>query len=59
MSNRARMNTEVRKGEPVNENLREEHVAPVPTDSGAAASGTVTADDEAIRQQLRSLGYRI
>jgi hypothetical protein len=43
----------------VNENLREEHVALAPTDSGAVTSGTVTADDEAIRQQLRSLGYRI
>ncbi|MEU0987885.1 hypothetical protein [Streptomyces sp. NPDC005953] len=43
----------------MNENLREEQVALVPTDSGAATSGTVTADDEAIRHQLRSLGYRI
>lgn len=43
----------------MNENLREEHVALVTTDSGAAAGGTVTADDEAIRQQLRGLGYRI
>ncbi|MCX4658137.1 MULTISPECIES: hypothetical protein [Streptomyces] len=43
----------------MNENLREEQVALVRTDSGAAISGTATADDEAIRQQLRSLGYRI
>ncbi|MET8824341.1 hypothetical protein ABZX40_07260 [Streptomyces sp. NPDC004610] len=43
----------------MNENLREEQVALVPTDSGAATSGTATADDAAIRQQLRSLGYRI
>lgn len=43
----------------MNENVREERVALVPTGSGAAAGGTATADDEAIRQQLRSLGYRI
>ncbi|WP_285366330.1 hypothetical protein [Streptomyces albipurpureus] len=43
----------------MNENLREEQVSLVPTDSGAATSGTATADDEAIRHQLRSLGYRI
>ncbi|MFF8955449.1 hypothetical protein [Streptomyces sp. NPDC014894] len=43
----------------MNENLREEQVSLVPTDSGAAISGAATADDEAIRQQLRSLGYRI
>ncbi|MFJ4771279.1 hypothetical protein ACIP88_19575 [Streptomyces uncialis] len=43
----------------MNENIREEQVALVSTDSGAAISGTATADDEAIRQQLRSLGYRI
>ncbi|MFB7480205.1 hypothetical protein ACFUEM_19205 [Streptomyces anulatus] len=43
----------------MNENLREERLALVPTESGAATSGTATADDEAIRQQLRSLGYRI
>ncbi|MFI1828200.1 hypothetical protein ACH41E_17390 [Streptomyces sp. NPDC020412] len=41
------------------ENMREEQVTLVPTDSGAATSGTAAADDEAIRQQLRSLGYRI
>ncbi|GII93012.1 hypothetical protein [Sinosporangium siamense] len=41
----------------MNANL--EQVALVPTDSGAVTSGTATADDEAIRQQLRSLGYRI
>ncbi|MEU5163022.1 hypothetical protein AB0G74_25920 [Streptomyces sp. NPDC020875] len=43
----------------MNETLREEQVALVPADSTAATSGTVTVDDEAIRQQLRSLGYRI
>jgi hypothetical protein len=43
----------------VTENLREEQVALVPADSAAATGGTATADDEAIRQQLRSLGYRI
>ncbi|GGZ36301.1 hypothetical protein GCM10010387_32940 [Streptomyces inusitatus] len=43
----------------MNENLREEQVALVPADSGTATSGAATADDEAIRQQLRSLGYRI
>ncbi|MFD4339091.1 hypothetical protein ACFWPP_18195 [Streptomyces anulatus] len=43
----------------MNENLREERLTLVPADSGAATSSTATADDEAIRQQLRSLGYRI
>lgn len=43
----------------MNENLREEQAALAAAGSGAAASGTATADDEAIRQQLRSLGYRI
>lgn len=43
----------------MNENLREERTGLIPTESGAATSGTATADDEAIRQQLRSLGYRI
>ncbi|MGW6289412.1 hypothetical protein [Streptomyces sp. NPDC055107] len=43
----------------MNENLREERAALAPADSGAATGGTATADDEAIRQQLRSLGYRI
>ncbi|MEU3602121.1 hypothetical protein ABZ714_25905 [Streptomyces sp. NPDC006798] len=42
----------------MNETLREEQVAIVTADS-TVADGTVTADDEAIRQQLRSLGYRI
>lgn len=43
----------------MNENLREEQVALVRTDSEAATSGAATTDDEAIRHQLRSLGYRI
>ncbi|MEU7732279.1 hypothetical protein AB0B51_03950 [Streptomyces griseus] len=43
----------------MNENLREERRALAPTDPDATAGGTATADDEAIRQQLRSLGYRI
>ncbi|MEU5979682.1 hypothetical protein [Streptomyces sp. NPDC047315] len=43
----------------MNENLREEQVALATADSGAATNGTVTVDDEAIRHQLRSLGYRI
>ncbi|MER7549105.1 hypothetical protein ABTX86_03840 [Streptomyces anulatus] len=43
----------------MNENLREERLALTPTEPEAATSGTATAEDEAIRQQLRGLGYRI